>query len=225
MLSVLPTWRATEASILTAPSMGARFAQYMLTISRDGGTKDQLPKGVEAFFYVISGGIELETSTGTIALEAGGFAFLPPGADFRVAGTSAAPARVAWLKKRYEHLGAEHPEAFSGHEKDIPGGIYMGLEGLLLKELVPAGLGYDMAMNIFTFQPGWSLPMVETHVMEHGLVFLQGQGLYYLGDKWMDAREGDFIWMGPYCPRSFYATGQVPSRYIYYKNVNRDVEL
>jgi (S)-ureidoglycine aminohydrolase len=31
----------------------------------------------------------------------------------------------------------------------------------------------------------------------------------------------DFIWMGPYCPQSFYATGPTPSRYLYYKNVNR----
>jgi (S)-ureidoglycine aminohydrolase len=31
--------------------------------------------------------------------------------------------------------------------------------------------------------------------------------------------------MGPYCPQSFYATGSEPARYIYYKDVNRDVVL
>jgi (S)-ureidoglycine aminohydrolase len=80
-------------------------------------------------------------------------------------------------------------------------------------------------MNIFTFAPGCSLPVVETHVMEHGLYFLQGKGVYYLDDTWMEVEAGDFIWMGPYVPQSFYATGPTPAKYIYYKNVNRDVEL
>jgi (S)-ureidoglycine aminohydrolase len=80
-------------------------------------------------------------------------------------------------------------------------------------------------MNIFTFEPGKGLPVTETHVMEHGLLFLQGQGMYYLGDTWYEVKEGDFIWMGPYVPQSFYATGDVPARYIYFKNVHRDVLL
>jgi (S)-ureidoglycine aminohydrolase len=82
-----------------------------------------------------------------------------------------------------------------------------------------------MAMNIFTFPPGYSLPMIETHVMEHGLYFLQGQGLYYLGATWSEVKAGDFIWMGPYVPQSFFATSTTASRYIYYKDVNRDVTL
>ena len=53
----------------------------------------------------------------------------------------------------------------------------------------------------------------------------EAAGVYYLGDRWHEVRAGDFIWMGPYCPQSFYATSSSPARYIYYKNVNRDVEL
>ena len=78
---------------------------------------------------------------------------------------------------------------------------------------------------IFTFPPGYSLPVIETHVMEHGLYFLEGQGLYYLGDTWREVKAGDFIWMGPYVPQGFFATSSGPSRYIYYKNINRDVVL
>jgi (S)-ureidoglycine aminohydrolase len=61
--------------------------------------------------------------------------------------------------------------------------------------------------------------------MEHGLYFLQGKGLYFLGDEWMEVEVGDFIWMGPFVPQSFYATGPAAAKYIYYKNVNRDVTL
>jgi (S)-ureidoglycine aminohydrolase len=54
---------------------------------------------------------------------------------------------------------------------------------------------------------------------------LQGQGLYYLGNDWREVQQDDFIWMGPFCPQSFFATGSTPARYIYYKNVNRDIDL
>jgi (S)-ureidoglycine aminohydrolase len=61
--------------------------------------------------------------------------------------------------------------------------------------------------------------------MEHGLYFLQGKGIYFLGDDWMEVQADDFIWMGPYCPQSFYATGPAPARYLYYKNVNREIVI
>ena len=99
----------------------------------------------------------------------------------------------------------------------------MGVHELLLKTLLPADVAYDMAMNVFTFPPGYSLPVTETHFMEHGLYMLEGQGVYYLGDRWYEVEAGDFIWMGPYVPQSYFATGSSPSRYLYYKNVNRDV--
>ena len=82
-----------------------------------------------------------------------------------------------------------------------------------------------MAMNIFTFTPGFGLPIVETHVMEHGLLFLQGKGVYLLDGEWMEVETDDFIWMGPYCPQSFYATGPEPAKYIYYKDVNREITI
>lgn len=101
----------------------------------------------------------------------------------------------------------------------------MGDEGALLQTLIPDEFAYDIAMNIFTFQTGHSLPVTETHVMEHGLYVLGGKGLYYLDDTWMEVEESDFIWMGPFCPQSYYATGPDPTRYLYYKNVNREIEL
>jgi (S)-ureidoglycine aminohydrolase len=95
----------------------------------------------------------------------------------------------------------------------------------VLQTLIPDDFAFDMAMNIFTFDPGFGLPVVETHVMEHGLYFLQGKGVYFLDGEWMEVERDDFIWMGPYCPQSFYATGPTPSRYLYYKNVNREIPL
>ena len=57
--------------------------------------------------------------------------------------------------------------------------------------------------------------------MEHGLLYLAGQGIYRLDDEWYPVQEGDAIWMAPYCPQWFTAMGKEPAVYIYYKNTNR----
>ena len=225
VLSALPGWSGTEATILAAPAMGARFTQYLLTIAPGGGVRQRLPEGIEAFFFVLEGEAELKLASGTHRLTRGGYAYVRPGEPYELTARASGASRLTWLKKRYEPLDSALPAEIVANENDIKGETYMGIEGALLKSLIPDQPAYDMAMNIFTFQPGKSLPMTECHVMEHGLIFLQGQGVYYLGDRWMEVQQGDFIWMGPYCPQSFYAAGDVPSRYIYYKNVNRDVQL
>ncbi len=220
--SVLPGWQATHARILAAPAMGAGFVQVLLDLEAGGGADHTLAPGVQAFFYVLDGEATLTTSGRGHALAAGGFAYLPPGAAFTL--RSAKGARVLWLKKTYVPTPGHAPHEVVGNETAVAGEAFMGYPELLLKKLLPDTLGFDMAMNIFTFQPGCSLPVTETHVMEHGLYLFEGQGVYFLGRDWHEVKAGDFIWMGPYCPQSFYATSTTPARYLYYKDVNRDVE-
>jgi len=221
--SVLPEWSGTAARVLAAPAMGARFSMYMLDVAAGGGSQHALAEGVQAFFYVISGECKLDLGGRASALKAGGFAYLKPGARFELSAPRA--SRVIWLKKIYEPLDARRPADVTGEEAKVKGEPFMGVPELLLKTLLPADPVFDMAMNIFTFPPGFSLPVTETHFMEHGLYMLEGQGVYYLGDRWYEVEAGDFIWMGPYVPQSFFATGSDPARYLYYKNVNRDVAL
>ena len=221
--SVLPDWEGTVCRILAAPAMGAGFAQYDLTLAQDGGTQQALPEHVEGFVYVFEGTVRCDVNGSGQVLTPGGFVYMRPGSRFMIHADTA--AHILWLKKRYVPLGNTKPYDVVGNEQQMPGETYLGFEGLILKTLLPVDTTWDMAINIFTFPLGASLPVIETHVMEHGLVMLQGQGLYYLGREWMEVREGDFIWMGPYVPQSFYATGAVPARYLYYKDVHRDVTL
>lgn len=222
--SVLPEWKQTVAKILAAPAMGAAFAQYDLVLARGGGSEQQLPDDVECFFFVHEGSVELTMNGTARKLASGGFAYGHPGTQFRITARGGR-AHVLWLKKRYVAFGTRRPRDVWGNERRQAGEHYLGVRGLILKKLLPEDLAFDMAMNVFTFPPGYSLPVIETHVMEHGLVILEGQGVYYLGDRWMEVLAGDFIWMGPYVPQSFYATGLGPSRYLYYKDVHRDVSL
>ena len=72
-----------------------------------------------------------------------------------------------------------------------------------------------------TFQPGAALAAMEVHVMEHGLLMLEGGGIYRLGSHWYPVQAGDFIWMGPYCPQWFGAIGKQPAKYLIYKDWDR----
>jgi (S)-ureidoglycine aminohydrolase len=109
-----------------------------------------------------------------------------------------------------------------GHESEIEGKPFMGDSDARLKTLLPIEPAFDLAVNIFTYQPGATLPQVEIHVMEHGLLMLAGAGVYRLGNDYYPVAAGDVIWMASYCPQWFVAMGKQPARYIYYKDIHRD---
>jgi len=133
-----------------------------------------------------------------------------------------ANSQLLVFKKAYEPLPRKKPRAFfTGDEKDIPETPFLGDEHARLKTLIPDSLAADLAVNIFTYDPGATLPFVETHVMEHGMLFLAGGGVYRLDADWHPVTAGDAIWIAPYCPQWFIAAGPQPARYIYYKNINR----
>ena len=220
-LSRLPSFPTAQVRVLASPAMGAGFVQYLLELPAGDGGRFADGDGVETFYSVRSGtGV---TADG-VPLRPGSFGLTPPGhaAGFTAAGGG--PLSLLVLRKRFEPHGPPFT-AVHGHESDVPALPWADNEHSRLQTLIPDDFAYDLAMNIFTFDPGFGLPIVETHVMEHGALILQGKGVYYLDGDWMEVEAGDFIWMGPYCPQSFYATGPTPAKYIYYKNVNRDIEL
>jgi (S)-ureidoglycine aminohydrolase len=218
-----PLWTNAEIRVLTSPAMGANFVQHHLTLAPGATGTRKRDDRIESFLYVFSGRLTFKT-TDEHCLAAGDFAFVPPTSGYELRAEESATALL--LHKVYEAApGIEPPREIIGSEKKVPADIWMNDPGARLQLLIPDELPYDFAMNIFTFDPGHGLPYVETHVMEHGLLVLQGKGLYYLDGKWMEVEKDDFIWMGPYCPQSYYATGPEPTRYIYYKNVNREIPL
>lgn len=73
--------------------------------------------------------------------------------------------------------------------------------------------------------PGGCHPIVETHVQEHGMYILQGEGMYLMDDVWMGIKKDDFIWFGAYAAQCAYGVGTEPFTYIYSKDCNRDVVL
>ena len=223
--SRLPAWDKCEVYTLATPAVGAAFVQHLFKVEAGGGAKYKADNRIETFYYLLSGSAKLTTTDGqSWNLTEGAFALLPPTLGYEIRFDQ--PGEMLSLRKVYEPAeGIPMFKPLVSNQSQVPGPAWMNMEQARLQTLIPDELQYDMAMNIFTFEPGYGLPYVETHVMEHGLYFMQGKGVYYLDNEWMEVETGDFIWMGPYCPQSFYATGPTPSKYIYYKNVNREIPL
>jgi (S)-ureidoglycine aminohydrolase len=210
--------------VLAGPALGAGFVEYILDLKKGQEGRHEADGQIEFFFHVLSGAATLSIDGTRHALKEGGYALVPPNASFVM--SAAGDTTLLMLRKRYEPAaGFPVYQPLVGREQEVRGEIYSGDPGAHLQVLIPDELAYDLAMNIFTFDVGHSLPVTETHVMEHGLYVLQGKGTYFLDDTWMEVEATDFIWMGPFCPQSYYATGPVASKYIYYKNVNREISL
>jgi len=203
--------------IHVAPQMGAKFTQ-MTAEFKAGGLLGPAP--AQRFIYVLNGKIELKAGGKKHVLAEGGFAYLPQGTAHEVRALKV--SRVAVIEKHYEAAeGAAAPEIVVGNENEIKPVSLLGDEGLRVRPLMPDGASYDFAMNVMTYDPGTALPMVEVHLMEHGLLMLEGGGIYRLGDSWYPVEAGDFIWMGPYCPQWFGAFGKKPAKYLLYKDWRR----
>jgi (S)-ureidoglycine aminohydrolase len=209
----LPGMKNATAIVHIVPAAGAKFTQYTAEFNQ-GGELGICPNS--RFVYVMEG----EVTIGDQTLPAGGYAYLPPGHATRVQTTASARASV--IEKEYVPLaGHTVPGLLIGNEATAASSQLMGDPWLEVRTLIPADLSFDFAVNTMTYQPGAALPMVEIHVMEHGLVMLNGGGIYRLGDSWYPTSAGDFIWMAPYCPQWFGALGKTPAKYLIYKDWNR----
>jgi (S)-ureidoglycine aminohydrolase len=219
--SYLPGWEKAVCNVLISPAMGARFTQLLITLEHDGQCLGNTGAN-QYLIYVLEGNASILLDERRHRLEAGSYVYLPAGKDVQLK-SAAAGTRILIFQKRYEPMpGAATPPAMVGHERDVKGQPFLGNEDARLQVLLPDQPAFDMAVNIFTYQPGAALPFVETHIMEHGLVMLRGQGIYRLEADWHPVQAGDVIWMAPYCAQWFVAMGKTPASYIYYKNVNRD---
>jgi (S)-ureidoglycine aminohydrolase len=213
----LPGMKACTAIVHASPAIGAEFLQYTAEFEAGG----QLgPTRAQRFLYVLDGSVSVESEGKKTQLSQRGYAFFPEGAAHGVASTVA--AKLAVIEKPYERLeSTAAPKAIVSSEDSVTGSALGGDPDLQVKCLLPDSSSFDCAVNTMTYNPGAALSLVEMHVMEHGLLMLEGGGIYRLGDAWYPVTAGDFIWMGPWCPQWFGALGKKPAKYLIYKNWNR----
>jgi (S)-ureidoglycine aminohydrolase len=217
--SVVPGIDGARVVAHITPALGAGFVQCTIDLEPKGHIR--LAAGPsEYFFYIHDGSVTVTFDGENHLLTAGSYLYLPPNLAAEILFAAGSPRLVSFEKK---YAGAElpPPKPVIGLASKIEGQPFLGNPRALLQVLLPDQPAFDMAVNIFTYQPGATLPFVETHVMEHGLLMLSGVGIYRLEDEWYPVKAGDVIWMAPYCPQWFVAIGDEPASYLYYKDVNR----
>jgi (S)-ureidoglycine aminohydrolase len=215
--TTLPGMKKASAIVHIGPPFGAAFTEYTVELEAKGRLGDT---PAQRFLYVLEGAVALEAQKKRHDLAARGYAYLPEGFPHRV--TAKEKSRVVVIEKQYVPLeSAKPPSLFLSDEDAISSHPLDDDPDLQVKCLLPDNPTFDFAVNTMTYQPGASLRMVEMHVMEHGLMMLEGSGIYRLGDFWYPVAAGDFIWMGPWCPQWFGALGKVPAKYLIYKDWNR----
>ncbi len=218
--SAFPGWSGVTTNVLISPAMGAGFSQFLLTFAETNGIARFEADANEHVVYVETGEARTTWNGGSTTLTAGGFLFTPP--DTALTLEAGPGTRLTVYRKIYQKSAGTTPSAaLFGNAADVPDEPFLGNRRARLKTLLPIDPLFDIAVNIFTYQPGASLPFVETHIMEHGLLMLAGQGVYRLEDCYYLVEAGDAIWMAPYCPQWFAAIGDVPASYLYHKDIHR----
>jgi (S)-ureidoglycine aminohydrolase len=215
--TTLPGMAGCAAVVHVGPAMGARFEQYTAEFEFGGELGDT---EAQRLIYVVEGHLTVELDGRKHELTKHGYAYLPEGTLHRV--TAASVTRAAVIEKKYQPLASvERPAPIVSSENAISSHPLGDDPDLKVKCLLPDAMSFDFAVNTMVYQPGAALSMVEMHVMEHGLLMLEGGGIYRLGDCWYPVTAGDFIWMAPWCPQWFGAIGKVPAKYLIYKDWNR----
>lgn len=215
----LPDWTYTLGAYLITPAMGSHFVMYLAKMQANAKSAPP-PKDVERFLFVLHGVVTLNDALGTKhKLEVDSYAYLPPNSKHSL--NSDAPATVVVLERRYEYLEDHKPEQVVGSTDnqpllETPGEVFE------LRKLLPTTSAYDFNIHIMDFQPGEFLNIKEVHYNQHGLLLLEGKGIYRLGDSWYPVQAGDTIWMAPFVPQWYAALGKTKTRYLLYKDVNRN---
>jgi (S)-ureidoglycine aminohydrolase len=209
--------KGCTAIVHAGPALGAAFTQYTAEFEAGGELGST---SAQRFVFVIEGAVCVDLGGKRQDLGPRGYGYFPEGAQHRVQASRA--SRVAVIEKPYASLkSVETPRAIVSSEDAVTSHALNDDPDLQVKCLLPDEMSFDFAVNTMVYQPGAALSMVEMHVMEHGLMMLEGGGIYRLGDCWYPVTAGDFIWMGPWCPQWFGAIGKIPAKYLIYKDFNR----
>ena len=224
--NTIPYITKCRVSIVASPKMGCSFVQYIVEASKGGKTTGRFGSAAheESFIYIVSGSVKVTVDKEVYEMTAGGYAYAPAGVGIEFENTGDY-AKILLYKQRYIPLEGYSARVVAGNVNDMDYIIYDDMENVFIKDLLPTEPGFDMNMHILSFDPGASHSITETHVQEHGMYILSGEGMYLLDKTWMGIKKDDFVWFGAYCPQCSYGVGREPFAYIYSKDCNRDVEI
>ncbi|TDE86129.1 MULTISPECIES: (S)-ureidoglycine aminohydrolase [Deinococcus] len=215
-------WKNTSCVVHIAPVMGlgTRFTQFTAEMGASAEASAP-PAGIQRFVFVLDGEVELRVNGETHRLAEYGYAYLPAGTDHSLCAQGGARVSVFEKKFHEQAAGLPAPQVVLGNERQVAGTEFEGDPGLIARKLLPDEPSFDFMVTTMSYAPGATLPYVEIHYMEHGLLMLEGEGIYRLGERYFQVTRGDVIWMGAHCPQWYGALGKQWSKYLLYKDMNR----
>nr|KAJ0216865.1 hypothetical protein LSAT_V11C300107260 [Lactuca sativa] len=206
VFSPLPEWSNTLGAYLVSPAMGAHFVMYIAKM-QESSKSGLPPKHVERFVFVVQGLVTLTNVSGicqTLMTRLLTY-LLTQSITLKVMNL----LHLLYLKEGMLTWKIIYPSRLLA--PPISSHFLTPLERHVfqLRKLLPTSLPYDFNIH-------------EVHYNQHGLLLLEGQGIYRLGDSWYPVEAGDAIWMAPFVPQWYAALGKIPTRYLLYKDVNRN---
>ncbi|KAK7823370.1 (s)-ureidoglycine aminohydrolase [Quercus suber] len=161
VFSPLPEWTNTLGAYLITPAIGSNFVM---------------------FIFVVQVAVSLTNISGVShELMVDSYAYLP--SNFQHSLKCNASATLVVFERSYASLEKYVTEQIVGSTKkqpllETPGEIFE------IRKLLPTSLPYDFNIHIMDFQPGEYLNVKEVHYNQHGMLLLEGQCIYRLGDSW-----------------------------------------
>ncbi|XP_052294796.1 (S)-ureidoglycine aminohydrolase isoform X2 [Citrus sinensis] len=211
VLSPLPEWTNTLGAYLITPAMGSHFVMYLANM-QENARSALPPHDVERFIFVVQGSAMLTNASGVSSkLMVDSYTYLPP--NFAHSLRAEGSATLVVFERRYASLENHITEQIVGSTDkqpllETPGEVFQ------LRKLLPQAVPFDFNIHqldmdnssgkrvrIMDFQPGEFLNVKEVHYNQHGLLLLEGQGIYRLGDSWYPVQAGDVLWMAPFVPQ------------------------
>ncbi|CAN6712432.1 unnamed protein product [Malus baccata var. baccata] len=239
--SIFSNRTMTSAAYLITPAMGSHFVMYLAKM-QENSLSGVPSNDVDRFIFVVQGAVTLTNVSGIFhKLTVDSYAYLPFNVDHSL--RCDASAALVVFERRHVSLENQSTELIIGSTDEqplleTPGEVFQ------LRKLIPTSISSDFNIHIMDFQPGEYLNVKEVHDNQHGLLLLEGQDIYSLGDSWYPVQAGDVIWMAPFdcvflSPHfsiaksntfllqicNFYryaALGKCRTRYLLYKDVNRN---
>ncbi len=226
--NAIPGYENCAVTILGSPAMGASFADYLITAQQGGKNAAFGGEGLESFLYVVEGTVKFANADKEITVGEGGYMYSPAGVTMSFENVGEGDAVLYGYKRRYEAIEGHKAYTVAGNINDTEWMEYEGMTNCHSKDFLPAAgdFGFDMNMHLLRFKLGASHGYIETHIQEHGMLFLSGKAMYRLDSDWVPVKKGDYVFMDAYCPQACYAVGKEDDLiYIYSKDCNRDVKL
>lgn len=223
--NVIPGFEHADVTILSSPKLGASFVDYLVTTDEQGeNTLGFGGDGIESFLYLLSGSLKLQVGQEEFFLSPGGYFYCPP--NEKLFWKAESSCEFFLYKRRYRPINETLPALVCGNLAALSPIEYEGMGDVLIYDLLPKTLEYDMNFHLLSFRPGSCHGYIETHVQEHGALILSGEGMYRLDDLWTPVEKGDYLFMSAYCPQAAYGIGRAESfSYLYSKDCNRDEDI